>query len=89
MVKVGINGFGRIGRLAFRVTTKRDDVEVVAINDPFNDSRATQDPAGRKAEPADTDRCGEERGSQQNQRGLTYGRVRNLSGGTSQWLSSL
>ena len=38
MVKVGINGFGRIGRLAFRVTTKRDDVEVVAINDPFIDA---------------------------------------------------
>ncbi len=32
-IKVGINGFGRIGRLAFRVMTKRDDVEVVGIND--------------------------------------------------------
>lgn len=31
--KIGINGFGRIGRLAFRVATKRDDIEVVAIND--------------------------------------------------------
>ncbi len=37
MIKIGINGFGRIGRLAFRVTTYRDDVEVVAINDPFID----------------------------------------------------
>lgn len=35
MVKVGINGFGRIGRLAFRSTLNRNDVEVVAINDPF------------------------------------------------------
>lgn len=33
MIKVGINGFGRIGRLAFRQTTSRDNVQVVAIND--------------------------------------------------------
>ena len=33
--KIGINGFGRIGRLVLRVCTNRDDVEVVAINDPF------------------------------------------------------
>lgn len=32
-MKIGINGFGRIGRLAFRVALKRDDVEVVGIND--------------------------------------------------------
>src|SRR5690606_14397049 len=32
-VKIGINGFGRIGRLVFRDTVKRNDVEVVAIND--------------------------------------------------------
>lgn len=32
-VKIGINGFGRIGRLAFRATLKRPNVEVVAIND--------------------------------------------------------
>ena len=32
-MKIGINGFGRIGRLAFRAAIKRDDVEVVAIND--------------------------------------------------------
>ena len=37
MVKVGINGFGRIGRLAFRYAMTRDDVAVVAINDPFID----------------------------------------------------
>ncbi len=34
-IKLGINGFGRIGRLALRIASKRDDVEVVAINDPF------------------------------------------------------
>ena len=34
-VKVGINGFGRIGRLALRVISNREEVEVVAINDPF------------------------------------------------------
>lgn len=32
-VKIGINGFGRIGRLVFRATVQRDNVEVVAIND--------------------------------------------------------
>jgi len=33
MIKVGINGFGRIGRLAFRSAVKRENVQVVAIND--------------------------------------------------------
>jgi glyceraldehyde 3-phosphate dehydrogenase len=32
-IKVGINGFGRIGRLAFRATVLRNDIEVVGIND--------------------------------------------------------
>jgi len=31
--KIGINGFGRIGRIAFRISQEREDVEVVAIND--------------------------------------------------------
>ncbi len=34
-VKIGINGFGRIGRLVLRAASTRDDVEVVGINDPF------------------------------------------------------
>jgi len=33
MIKVGINGFGRIGRLAFRSSVTRENVQVVAIND--------------------------------------------------------
>jgi len=33
MIKIGINGFGRIGRLAFRSTVNRKDVQVVGIND--------------------------------------------------------
>jgi len=33
MTKIGINGFGRIGRLAFRIAAKNDNVEVVGIND--------------------------------------------------------
>lgn len=33
MIKVGINGFGRIGRIAFRSIISRSNVEVVAIND--------------------------------------------------------
>ncbi len=35
MIKVGINGFGRIGRLSFRAGLARDDIEFVGINDPF------------------------------------------------------
>ena len=34
-IKVGINGFGRIGRLVFRAGLDKPDVEFVAINDPF------------------------------------------------------
>ena len=34
-VKVGINGFGRIGKLAFQAALKNEEVEVVAVNDPF------------------------------------------------------
>ncbi|KAK7205862.1 glyceraldehyde-3-phosphate dehydrogenase [Myxozyma melibiosi] len=37
VVKVGINGFGRIGRIVFRNALLRDDVEIVAVNDPFID----------------------------------------------------
>ncbi|MFH4982676.1 hypothetical protein AB6A40_009385 [Gnathostoma spinigerum] len=33
--KVGINGFGRIGRLVLRCAIEKDTVEVVAVNDPF------------------------------------------------------
>ncbi|MCL2741144.1 MAG: type I glyceraldehyde-3-phosphate dehydrogenase [Oscillospiraceae bacterium] len=34
-IKVGINGFGRIGRLSFRAGLERGDVSFVGINDPF------------------------------------------------------
>lgn len=33
MIKIGINGFGRIGRFVFRASTKRNDLVVVGIND--------------------------------------------------------
>ncbi|CAM9456934.1 unnamed protein product, partial [Hapterophycus canaliculatus] len=36
-IKVGINGFGRIGRMVFRACHANDKVQVVAINDPFMD----------------------------------------------------
>ncbi|HHT92921.1 MAG TPA: type I glyceraldehyde-3-phosphate dehydrogenase [Clostridiaceae bacterium] len=36
-IKVGINGFGRIGRLVFRLATQNPEIEVVGINDPFLD----------------------------------------------------
>ena len=32
-IKIGINGFGRIGRIVFRAAQHRDDIEVVGIND--------------------------------------------------------
>ena len=42
-IKVGINGFGRIGRLVFRCIENRringEDIEVVAINDPFTEKK--------------------------------------------------
>ena len=34
-IKIGINGFGRIGNLAFQAALEKKEVEVVAINDPF------------------------------------------------------
>ena len=37
-VRIGINGFGRIGRLAMRIAEEREDVEVVAVNDPQLDA---------------------------------------------------
>eukprot|EP01084_Bolivina_argentea_P216036 366965_1 len=36
-IKVGINGFGRIGRMVFRAAYAHPDVEIVAVNDPFMD----------------------------------------------------
>ena len=32
-LKIGINGFGRIGRMVFRASLRRDDIDIVAIND--------------------------------------------------------
>ncbi|CCH45741.1 glyceraldehyde 3-phosphate dehydrogenase [Wickerhamomyces ciferrii] len=34
-ITVGINGFGRIGRLVLRIALSRKDIQIVAINDPF------------------------------------------------------
>ncbi|KAF9911613.1 hypothetical protein BX616_010541 [Lobosporangium transversale] len=38
VVKIGINGFGRIGRLVLRAALQNKQVEVVAVNDPFIDA---------------------------------------------------
>jgi len=38
-VKVGINGFGRIGRLVFRASVANPNIEVLGINDPFIDPK--------------------------------------------------
>lgn len=37
MVKIGINGFGRIGRLVFRIAVENPNVEICGVNDPFID----------------------------------------------------
>ena len=34
-IKIGINGFGRIGNLSFQAAMGKEEIEVVAINDPF------------------------------------------------------
>lgn len=34
-IQVGINGFGRIGRIVFRNAVEHPDIDVVAVNDPF------------------------------------------------------
>jgi len=39
MIRVGINGFGRIGRTVFRILTDRPDVDVVCINDLFDNDQ--------------------------------------------------
>lgn len=38
MVSIGINGFGRIGRLILKASLERNDIQVIAINDPFIDA---------------------------------------------------
>jgi len=37
--RIGINGFGRIGRLVLRVAISRDGIDVVSVNDPFIDAK--------------------------------------------------
>jgi glyceraldehyde 3-phosphate dehydrogenase len=39
MIRVGINGFGRIGRSVFRILAEREDVQIVAINDLFENEQ--------------------------------------------------
>jgi glyceraldehyde 3-phosphate dehydrogenase len=37
VLKIGINGFGRIGRMVAKASLSRADIEIVAVNDPFTD----------------------------------------------------
>ena len=37
-LKVGINGFGRIGRLVCKIVQETEGIDVVAINDPYIDA---------------------------------------------------
>ncbi len=39
MIRVGINGFGRIGRSVFRILSDRPDIDVVAINDLYDNDQ--------------------------------------------------
>ena len=41
MVKLGISGFGRIGRLVCRAACEKEGADVVAVNDPFCDVKYT------------------------------------------------
>ena len=42
MIKVGINGFGRIGRFVFRAAVEnRSDIQIVGINDPVSYTHLT------------------------------------------------
>jgi len=41
-IKVGINGFGRIGRIVFRNAMEHEDIEIVACNDPFIEPKYAQ-----------------------------------------------
>ena len=40
-IKIGINGFGRIGRLVFRSAIENDNFEVMCINDPVSYTHLT------------------------------------------------
>ncbi|KAF2015740.1 glyceraldehyde 3-phosphate dehydrogenase [Aaosphaeria arxii CBS 175.79] len=42
VIKIGINGFGRIGTTVFRCAVERSDIQVVAINDPFLDLKRAE-----------------------------------------------
>ena len=49
-IKVGINGFGRIGRLAYRAMVKDPEIQVVAVND-LGDIPTTAAPSIRSRSP--------------------------------------
>ena len=38
-MRIGINGFGRIGRLVLRALWGRENIEITHINDPFGDAK--------------------------------------------------
>ena len=48
-IRVGINGFGRIGRLVFRAAQKRNDIEIVGINEFLNKMTSIGENAFRDA----------------------------------------
>ena len=40
-IRVGINGFGRIGKMVFRILLKHPDIEIAGINDPMPEKSLT------------------------------------------------
>ena len=47
-IKVGINGFGRIGRMVFRATVNHPNIEVVGINDLCSAERSEERRVGKE-----------------------------------------
>jgi glyceraldehyde 3-phosphate dehydrogenase len=52
VIKVGINGFGRIGRIVFRNAVEHPDVVIVAVNDPFIETKYAVSLPSNSSSPA-------------------------------------
>ena len=56
MIKVGINGFGRIGRFVFRAAQERNDIQIVGINDLLPVDYMGSNSVSSEFETVETDR---------------------------------
>jgi len=55
VTKVGINGFGRIGRIVFRNALEHGEVDIVAVNDPFIEPKYAVGPPALSSWPFSPD----------------------------------